>query len=118
MLGKEELRNLVKLLADNDIFIQVDTGSITGRYGSKARRNAFLVLDSGVTHLLGNDAHKPHHFLYPECRAIIERRYGPDVFELLTEKNPAALLNGETMIPMPARPFFFDRLRKILNPGF
>ena len=117
MLGQDGLRKLLKLLADNDIFIQVDTGSITGRYGSEAKRNAFIVLDSGVTHLLGNDAHKPHHFLYPECRAIIERRYGPGVFELLAEKNPSELLNGGQMIPMPARPPFFARLRKLLSRG-
>ncbi|MBR2434731.1 MAG: hypothetical protein IKB22_04595 [Lentisphaeria bacterium] len=110
MLPPKELDKLMKLLKENDIYIQVDTGSLVGRYGSLARSNAFRVMDAGGCHLLANDAHKARHFLFPECKAIVEKRYGKGVFELLTEENPKALFAGEDLIPSKPRKTFFQRL--------
>ena len=110
MLPAKDLEELLSLLEENDIFIQLDTGSLIGRYGSLARKNAFHILDRGNCHLLGNDAHKARHFLFAECRSLLEKRYGKGLFELLAEENPSALLSGGEIIPSPRRRSFWDRL--------
>ena len=110
MLRPDDLEKLMDILTDNDIYIQMDTGSIVGRYGHLARKNAIRLLDRGGCHLLGNDAHKAHHFLFRECRALLDRRYGPGLFELLADKNPSALLAGEDLSPAPKRKSFWNRL--------
>ena len=110
MLPREGLKELLKLLDENGIFIQVDTGSIVGRYGDLARSNAFFILDRGGCHLLGNDAHKARHFLFRECRDILDKRYGQGLFELLVEKNPAEILSGFDPSPSQKRRTFWDRL--------
>ena len=110
MLPRDGLKELLKLLDKNGIFIQVDTGSIVGRYGALAKSNAFYILDHGGCHLLGNDAHKARHFLFRECRDILDRRYGQGLFELLTERNPVEILSGFDPIPSQKRRTFWDRL--------
>ena len=110
MLRADDLDKLIDILTDNDIYIQMDSGSLVGRYGHLAKNNAFHILDRGGCHLLGNDAHKAHHFLFRECRALLDRRYGQGLFELLTGKNPSALLAGEDLTPSPKRKSFWDRL--------
>ena len=110
MLQADDLEKLLDILSGNDIYVQMDSGSLIGRYGHHARKNAFRILDRGGCHLLGNDAHKPRHFLFRECRALLEKRYGRDLFELLTEENPSALLAGEDLTPSPRRKSFWDRL--------
>ena len=110
MLRTDDLDRLVDILTDNGIYIQMDSGSLVGRYGHLARKNAFRILDRGGCHLLGNDAHNPRHFLFRECRAILDRHYGPDLFELLAERNPTALLAGEDMTPAPKRKSFWDSI--------
>ena len=110
MLRADDLDKLINILTENDIYIQMDSGSLVGRYGHLARKNAFRILDRGGCHLLGNDAHKAHHFLFRECRAVLDKHYGPGLFELLAEKNPSALLAGEDLIPSPKRKGFWERL--------
>ena len=110
MLPRESLKKLLNLLEENGIFIQLDTGSIVGRYGNLAKSNAFFILDHGGCHLLGNDAHKAKHFLFRECRDILDRRYGQGLFELLAERNPAEILAGNDPWPSLKRKSFWDRL--------
>ncbi len=109
MLPLRELKVLLKLLEENAILIQMDSGSIVGRYGEQARSNARYLLDRGGCHFLGNDAHKAGHFMFRECRAILEKRYGQGLFELLTEENPSALLTGGEINPSPQRKSFWER---------
>ncbi|MBO4303817.1 MAG: hypothetical protein J6A21_04470 [Lentisphaeria bacterium] len=110
MLPAKDLEILLKLLDENAIPIQLDMGSLTGRYGPLARKNAFHILDRGNCHLLGSDAHKAHHFQFEECRDLLEKRYGQGLFELLAEENPSALLSGKEMRSSPRRKTFWDKL--------
>lgn len=110
MLSGESLEKLLDFLIAKRLYIQVDIGSITGRYGHRAAKNAFRILDAGICHLLAGDAHKARHFLVDECRDIVDRRYGTGAFDLLTETNPSALLEGGNLRPLAKRKTFFQRL--------
>ncbi|MEG2076803.1 MAG: CpsB/CapC family capsule biosynthesis tyrosine phosphatase, partial [Victivallaceae bacterium] len=48
MLEGKEFDKLLNLLAENQIAIQINSGSITGRYGKQAMSNAFKILDRGL----------------------------------------------------------------------
>lgn len=110
MLAGEGLEKLLNFLTEKQLYIQVDMGSVIGRYGSRAEKNAFRILDMGICHFLAGDAHRAEHFRIDECRAVIDRRYGAGAFDLLTETNPSALLAGGTVRPLAKRKTFFQRL--------
>lgn len=109
MVSGTELLRLVDLLIDNQIYIQVNSGSITGRYGKEARKNALQILDRGCCHLIANDAHRPSHFLFGLCRKKLLRRYPASAVEAWLERNPENLLAGKELTLPPKRPGWLKR---------
>lgn len=80
----------------------VTAGSLSGRFGSQARRFALRLFDEGLVHNVASDAHDSVH-RPPEIAAEIERAGLGDLGEWLTELVPAAILAGERIPPRPAR---------------
>lgn len=101
MLEGREFDKLLKILNENQIAIQINSGSIIGRYGKIAQRNAFKILDLGLAKVIANDAHCESHFRFDECRKIVSKRYGDDIFTLLTVENPALILQNSAPLAMP-----------------
>jgi len=83
-------------------FVQVNSGSLLGRYGERPQRLAWRLLRRGYADYLSSDYHARGRCPVAEVRAELERRGGAIQARLLTEANPARLLAGEA--PHPVAP--------------
>lgn len=87
--------------------LQVNAGSLLGRYGERAHTLAWRLLHHGAAAYVASDHHArgtPH---LQGCRAELERRGAGAQAELLLDVNPARLLAGEE--PLPVAPLERER---------
>jgi len=80
--------------------IQVNKGSVLGRFGSRPQSAAEWLLTRGIVHAVGSDAHSPY-FRTTEMdsvRHIIASDYGSDYADLLMEKNPQLIIRNKELI--------------------
>ena len=80
----------------NGALVQVVAPSVTGRWGREAGATAWRLLDSGRVDLVASDSHgcgrrRP---CLRDAAQRIARRLGQNVAALLTERNPALVLEG------------------------
>jgi protein-tyrosine phosphatase len=100
--------------------LQVNHGSLVGRYGEQARKIAFTLLERGWVDLLASDFHGRSH-LSPgldEARAALLEAGGGPQFGLLAGRNPARIMAGEEPIPvppLPVRPGFLDKVKSVFR---
>lgn len=104
-----------------EAFLQVSYGSLVGRYGPRARRNAFRLLEKGWADYLSTDFHgRPHLKLYvDEGRRALLQEDGKEQLELLARENPGRLLRDEDPLPVPGLSLgrsFWQRLKDLFTP--
>jgi protein-tyrosine phosphatase len=80
--------------------VQVTAQSYTGGFGSRARKIAKMLLDTGLVHFFASDAHdiKRRPPLLSRCYRKVAQDKGEEVADLLFQKNPEAVING---LPLP-----------------
>jgi protein-tyrosine phosphatase len=75
---------------------QVTASSLTGDFGSDAKRCATEWIERGMVHILASDAHnrtkRPPRMT--AAAAIVSELAGADVADALTRRNPAAVIEG------------------------
>src|SRR5690606_2377723 len=81
--------------------IQVNAGSLTGRYGSGARANAATLLTHGQIDCLASDYHSRGVPELQPARTWLDSIGASDHAELLLDVNPARILAGEPPLPVP-----------------
>lgn len=84
--------------------LQVNQGSVLGRYGPRAQAIALALLERGWVDYLASDYHArgaPHT---AACRAALLERGAEEQAELLMKVNPARIPAGEVPIPVPPLP--------------
>lgn len=83
--------------------LQVNHGSLVGRYGADARRRAFWLLERGWVDLLSTDFHgRPDQpLLVAEAREALEDVGGEEVFRVLAQENPGRILEDRELLPVP-----------------
>ncbi len=84
---------------DAGAFLQVNAGSITGRYGERVRANALRLLEAGLADYVCSDYH---------ARGEIATTNLPgsgtdeaEIFALLSHGNPQRLLEDQEPLPVP-----------------
>jgi protein-tyrosine phosphatase len=84
-------------------YLQVNYGSLVGAYGEAPRRRALTLLERGWVDLLSTDFHgRPHLPIYlDQAKAVFEVLQGGVQFDLLARRNPARILRGEDLLPVP-----------------
>ena len=84
-------------------YLQVNQGSLAGRYGREAQEVACKLLSYGWVDYLSSDFHaRPHLKVYlAEVRTFFLERGATEQLGLLTVTNPSRLLEGETPLPVP-----------------
>jgi len=84
-------------------WLQVNHGSVVGRYGKLAERNAARLLARGWVDVMATDFHgRPGLGLYIErARGWFGVRGAADAWRLLASVNPARILAGEAPLPVP-----------------
>ncbi len=89
----KNIQSLV-LLVGQGLKMQVNTGSLLGKFGPESQRVGRQFLDLDCVHYLASDAHGVHARRPPDRAewAILETELGADVLERLCCINPARLL--------------------------
>ncbi|CAN5698154.1 tyrosine protein phosphatase [soil metagenome] len=84
-------------------WLQVNHGSVLGRYGKVAELNAARLLARGCVDVMATDFHgRPGLALYVErARGWFEARGAEDAWRLLAAENPARILAGDAPLPVP-----------------
>lgn len=103
-------------------YLQVSYGSFMGRYGDRARKRAYRLLERGWIDYLSTDFHgRPHLDLYlDEAREILEKVGAEEQFELLAGTNPRRLMDDEEPLPVPGierESGLWERLRGLFGHG-
>ena len=100
--------------------LQVNYGSLLGRFGAEARSVAFRLLERGWVDCLSSDFHgRPHLEVFLDRGAeLFARRDAMEVFELLAATNTNRITDGKLPLEVPPiRPDrrLFSRLRGLLG---
>ena len=87
----------VEELVELGCFIQVNAGSVLGRYGFGTARLTRKMLGQGLVHFIATDAHdtKRRCPALSECAEYIEKRFGADKSRSLFQDNPMRVLRNE-----------------------
>lgn len=101
-------------------YLQVNFGSLVGRYGSEAQVVAFRLLESGFADFMASDFHGHSSLkLYKnEAWAALEERDGVESLDFLCRTNPSRMLLDLEPLPVPAigpPPGIFTRLRDMIR---
>lgn len=82
--------------------LQVNAGSVLGKYGPEARHRAWSLLSRGLVDYVSSDYHARGTLHLAPCREVLARAGGEAQARRLLEENPARLLAGEQ--PLPVEP--------------
>ena len=87
--------------------LQLNKGSILGRFGSGPQRTAMHLLDHGLVACIASDAHNPYRRSthMAEVYQRVADLYDEDYAELLLEENPSRILRGATLLGFEPLPF-------------
>jgi len=80
--------------------LQVNGGSLLGRYGAEARRAAFELLERGWVDYICSDFHARGPVLVADYRALLESQEAAEQAHTLMETNPSRMLEGLTPLPV------------------
>lgn len=99
----------VRRWKDAGAFLQVNLGSVLGRYGAHnagAEPLAWRLLETGLIHLLASDHHGANrpHILHTKVFARLAERGGTAVAELLLAENPRRIAQDQLPYEVEALP--------------
>lgn len=80
--------------------MQVNAGSLVGRYGERASKLAWSLLERGWVDYLSSDYHARGRLRLTESWAALREAGGEEQLNLLSQVNPSRMLNGEDPIPV------------------
>lgn len=84
--------------------LQINCGSLLGKYGKTAEAHAWSIIEAGWADYLSSDYHTRGRLHVAEARSILEENGGADVAVLLMEQNPARILSDDDPEPVPPLP--------------
>lgn len=104
----QEYPDLVYFWRERGYGIQVNKGSVLGRFGTAARRTANLLLEHNLVSCVASDAHSSGHRTphMAELRWYLEKNFGVEYAEMLLVENPKRILAGEAFVEEELIPFF------------
>jgi protein-tyrosine phosphatase len=98
--------------------LQVNAGSILGRYGPQARDAAFALLERGMADYICSDFHARGRPATAAARTALLELGGEEIADILISVNPRRLLDDEMPLPTPSlmrQPGMLDRIREWLR---
>ncbi|HET7229098.1 MAG TPA: CpsB/CapC family capsule biosynthesis tyrosine phosphatase [Longimicrobium sp.] len=97
--------------------LQVNAGSLLGRYGDEARKLAWGLVERGWVSYLCSDYHARGRYPVAEAVRVLADAGGTEQAELLFRANPERLLAGEAPLPVPPVRRQVPLWRRILGRG-
>ncbi len=83
------------------VLLQINAGSITGRFGRGTRKLALTLLDHNLVSFVASDCHRASSrpLILSKAREIVTRRWGRGWAEVLFELNPYRAVQGMEIDP-------------------
>jgi protein-tyrosine phosphatase len=95
--------------------LQVNAGSLLGRYGPGPRAHAWGLLRLGMADYLSSDYHARGELRVAAARTVLEEAGGGEQARLLMEDNPARLLLDQPPLPVAPLPEHRSLLARLLR---
>ena len=85
---------LIRQLVEMGCAVQITAGSLTGRFGERAKQSCFKLLGCRMVHFVASDAHnvKRRPPRLNNARRIVAQKYGDEVAQALFVDNPRAAI--------------------------
>lgn len=96
----QEVPWMVEDWVDAGLCIQVNKGSILGRFGEKPYYAAKYLLEHGLVHLSASDAHRTNvrTSYLNELRDVLNREYGFRIAKMMLEDNPQRIWDDQKLL--------------------
>jgi protein-tyrosine phosphatase len=94
--------DILDYMIHSGVIFQLDAGSLTGSFSRKVMKFGWEMIEKGIAHYVASDAHNVGGRSFNEllkAREFVFRNRGKEVSELLFNRNPSAVLNGDADIP-------------------
>ncbi len=97
MVGRPEIAGR---LYRNRVVLQVNAGSILGKFGPRVFRTADRILKNGLAGLMASDAHNSFQRSpdMEEAEELLDIHYGSGASRILLEENPRRILEGRQVL--------------------
>lgn len=85
---------------DRGVMIQVNKGSLIGRFGKYSHRAAHAMMRRNMVDVIASDCHRPYHRT-PEMTEVyrsLERQYSRDYLEKVFHDNPAMICRSQEVM--------------------
>ena len=110
---------LAKKWIERGYLVQIDCASILGGFGKNVQAAAIKLLQNGLCHLVGSDAHndRNRNFMLKDAYLVAERIIGSEAI-LLVQDNPKKIMDGSPIhfeieeMPVNSKSYFWKRLIK------
>ena len=119
-IGFQKRPQLIFEYVQRGALMQINEGSLRGRYGEMAKHLAFKMIENNLVHFVASDGHKPNSRTVTLAKSyeIISEKFGKDAANQLFYSNPVKAIKGEpiqTNAPVPIdgdlEPGFWQRLK-------
>ena len=104
--------------------MQINQGSLLGKFGEKAKSLAFKMIDNDLAHFIASDGHKKdtRTVTLTECYHLIADKYGGDITNRLFYENPLKAIKGEKIgigepspIEMEVKKTLWNRIKNLMQ---
>lgn len=95
--------HLMQFWFEQGYVLQLNKGSLLGVFGPRVQTAAERAISMGLAHLIASDAHSATHRT-PHMGALKQwatSQCEPEYARILLERNPARLVSGRPMVPVP-----------------
>lgn len=87
--------DILKTLVNHGALLQMNLGSILGKYGKKVKKRSQKLLKQRLIHVVGSDTHGKDNFCYQvEARKVVNK-IDPIMVELIFNINPGKIVNND-----------------------
>lgn len=116
----DEHYDVFKRIAQRGAWMQITSGSLTGRFGKGAKYWGERMLDDGFVHILATDAHTPRRRapLLAEGRQAAEQYVGKVEADRLVNERPQAILDDIEPDKVQSIPALLAQGKKPRKGGF
>jgi protein-tyrosine phosphatase len=94
--------NFVRTFIEKDCLIQINIGSVLGKYGSEVKKASQILLENRMAHIVASDMHTSHSTPLGSGSNVIAEIVGNEESRNLLYRRPKALIEGRLLaIPEP-----------------
>ncbi|MGH7444111.1 MAG: tyrosine-protein phosphatase [Longimicrobiales bacterium] len=113
--GFDEALRLARQWKNVGALLQVNAGSLAGRYGERPRHNTMLLLAEGLADYMCSDYHA--RGLIATTQVLADDVDEGSAWDLLVRTNPERLLQGLDPLPVPAlaQPSWWRRMARVIG---